>query len=449
MESKLPEILVALGPLAGQRFPVSAEGGLRLGRSSSCEIAVSDPALSRNHCLFEARDGAIWVTDLASANGTLVNDEPLGADSRRLSPGDLVAAGDTVLQVVAPEGAVSEGAPPEGAPAAESVPTEIDLGLGRDATVSEPEGRKGLGRGLLWGVAAVVVLAAAALMFVAPDPEKESPTVVAIQQAGDDTLISVSFERVDASTAGIYRYALEYSADGSLHVEYADVPKENRHLSRTVKLSQNARKRLADIFKGESLYALEPEYAGSGVGSGTLKSRRLKVVRGSRVFETSVENAQPPDALRDVCEQLEAFSKNELGAWALQYSSEKLQAMSVEAVRTADAKWNERDVQHGNLSAAIKAYDEAIVYLDTVNPKPAGYEELLAKRRKTQDELDRRYRDQRFLVDRAVNLGDWAAARRELRILCDMVPDERDPRHAEASAKLIDVENRQKKGGAR
>ena len=232
-------------------------------------------------------------------------------------------------------------------------------------------------------------------------------------------------------------------------MEYADVPKENRHLSRTVKLSQNARKRLADIFKGESLYALEPEYAGSGVGSGTLKSRRLKVVRGSRVFETSVENAQPPDALRDVCEQLEAFSKNELGAWALQYSSEKLQAMSAEAVRTADAKWNERDVQHGNLSAAIKAYDEAVVYLDTVNPKPAGYEDLLAKRRKAQDELDRRYRDQRFLVDRAVNLGDWAAARRELRILCDMVPDERDPRHAEASAKLIDVENRQKKGGAR
>ena len=46
MESKLPEILVALGPLAGQRFTVPAEGGLRLGRSSSCEIAVSDPALS-------------------------------------------------------------------------------------------------------------------------------------------------------------------------------------------------------------------------------------------------------------------------------------------------------------------------------------------------------------------------------------------------------------------
>jgi len=269
-----------------------------------------------------------------------------------------------------------------------------------------------------------------------------------VQKPLDDALLSVSFERVDATTSGIYRYALDYAADGSLHVEYADVPKENRHLSRTVKLSQNARKRLAAIFEGDSLYSLDPEYAGSGVASGVLKSRRLKVVRGGRVFETSVENADPPAVFRDVCEQIEAFSKNELGAWALQYSSEKLQAMSVEAIRAADAKWNERDVQYGNLSAAIKSYDEAVVYLDTVNPKPTGYEELLAKRRAAQNELDRRYREQRFLVDRAVNLGDWAAARRELRILCDMVPDERDPRHAEASAKLIDVENRQKKGVA-
>ena len=55
------------------------------------------------------------------------------------------------------------------------------------------------------------------------------------------------------------------------------------------------------------------------------------------------------------------------------------------------------------------------------------------------------YREAAALMEQ----GDWAAARRELRILCDMVPDERDPRHAEASAKLIDVENRQKKGGAR
>ena len=87
--------------------------------------------------------------------------------------------------------------------------------------------------------------------------------------------------------------------------------------------------------------------------------------------------------------------------------------------------------------------------LETVNPKPADYGELITKRDMVRAELDRRYKDQRFEVDRAVNMGDWDKAVRELRILCELVPDSRDPRHAEAAAKLVDVENRIKKGGAK
>ena len=64
-------------------------------------------------------------------------------------------------------------------------------------------------------------------------------------------------------------------------------------------------------------------------------------------------------------------------------------------------------------------------------------------------ELERRYRDQRFEADRAVNMGDWERARTELRVLCELIPDNGDPRHAEAAAKLVDVENRLKKGGAK
>ena len=59
MSSKL-NLKVTKGPFAGRTFEI-APGGLRLGRSSSCEIAVAeDPSLSRNHCLFELRaDGDI------------------------------------------------------------------------------------------------------------------------------------------------------------------------------------------------------------------------------------------------------------------------------------------------------------------------------------------------------------------------------------------------------
>ena len=71
---------------------------------------------------------------------------------------------------------------------------------------------------------------------------------------------------------------------------------------------------------------------------------------------------------------------------------------------------------------------------------------LVARRDEVAAELEKRYRDQRFLADRAINLGDWATAQRELRVLCDLVPDAKDPRHAEASAKLLDVEGRIKKG---
>ena len=112
------EILVTQGPLKGRRFSVPADG-LRLGRSSSCEMSIPDPALSRNHCLFETRDGGLWVTDLASANGTIVNDAQLGPDSQRLQLGDVVFVGDSALQVVAVEGKTPDRAP---APAARERP---------------------------------------------------------------------------------------------------------------------------------------------------------------------------------------------------------------------------------------------------------------------------------------------------------------------------------------
>ena len=432
MDANIPEILVAEGPLKGSRYTVP-ETGLRLGRSSSCEISIADPALSRNHCLFEVRDGALWVTDLASANGTIVNDEPLGAESKMLKPGDLVTAGETVLALVEPGGDL----PPE-QPAA----PKIDLGFGKQ---EEADGGKPAPlRLVLWIVAALVVIGAATLILVSPgesdatDAPKELPAAAPV-------LKGFTFEKVEADTAGIYRYALTYAPDGSLTVEIDDIPKENRHVKKTAVLSAKAQARLAEIFAAKELYKLDAEYTGVPLQPNTLKSFALRVLRGSRVFDVTIENTLEPDAFRAVRELLEAFSKNELGIWAIQYSAEKLVELSAESRRAGDAKWEERDVQHGNLAAALAAYDEAMFYLETVDPKPADYGELANCRQKTKAELDRRYKDQRFLADKAINMQDWVMAQRELRVLCELIPDSKDPRHAEASAKLLDVESRMKR----
>ena len=440
MENSIGELLVASGPFQGRRFAVPEEG-IRLGRSSSCEISVPDPSLSRNQCLFELRDGAVYITDLASANGTEVNGVQLGAASRRLDFGDRVSAGNSELVLVERGGDLQSGESPE---------QTVDLGFAQQdgdsaAEVEKPAGGSPL-RLILWLVL-VLVLGGAALAFIMV-PREVPETASSARPLAPSKLWSVYYEKVEASTSGICRYAITVDANGKIRAELDDVPERDRHIRKTVALSGKARDALDRLFSAPDLFKLEREYSGAA-RPGELNRYELRVVRGSAAFSCVVENANEPDVFRSVRLALETFSQNELGIWAIQYSAEKLTEMSAQARLSADAKWEERDVNYGNIAIALKLYDEAVTDLETVNPKPEGYGELISKRDMVREELDRRYKDQRFEVDRAVNMGDWERAVRELRILCEMVPDNRDPRHAEAAAKLMDAENRVKKGGAK
>lgn len=50
-----------------------------IGRSSKCDVVVTHEGLSREHCLVEVIDGDVYVTDLGSANGVLINEERIPA----------------------------------------------------------------------------------------------------------------------------------------------------------------------------------------------------------------------------------------------------------------------------------------------------------------------------------------------------------------------------------
>ena len=177
-----------------------------------------------------------------------------------------------------------------------------------------------------------------------------------------------------------------------------------------------------------------------------LSSWTLKVVYSTRARTIRIVNVPEPESFRAIREKLEAFSKNQLGVWALQYSRDKLVALAEEAVRLGRSKWEDRDVQHGNLFGAVAAFKEALFYLETVNPKPESAAVARQGLKDSLDELEKRYADQRFLADRAINLGEWETARRELLVLVEMVPDRSDDRNREATAKLVDVEKRLKGG---
>ena len=441
------EIFVTEGPLKGRRFSVPADG-LRLGRSSSCEISIPDPALSRNHCLFETRDGGLWVTDLASANGTIVNDVQLGPESQLLRLGDTVCVGDSALRAVAAGETVADPAP---APAAAPALPTIDLGLGGE---SSPDGTADAARGggdaqppwpryVLWGVALLSVLAAV-LLIVAPGSTREDEPVAELSGGDMGELVSFTYEKVEAGPRSIYRYVLTYDGK-SLGVRVDDVPAGRRVPPESAELSADARARLAEIFSSPDLYGLAPEYVGTPSEPGTLKSYGLHMIRSGRVLDVSVENVSEPQAFQDMRMKLEAFADSELGLFSLHMPVEKLRELSAEACRVAKAKWDERgESNFGNIAEALRKYDEAINYLKTVDPKPADYESIRERRKMVNDKLEEVYREHRVNAEQAIGTQNWELAKKELHVLLELVDDPGDERNKEVSRKLLEVEARMK-----
>ncbi|QDV36761.1 STAS domain-containing protein [Tautonia plasticadhaerens] len=56
------------------------EAGLRIGRDASCEVLVSDPAVSRVHAWVGPRDGRLTLEDLGSTNGTSISGRVIRAE---------------------------------------------------------------------------------------------------------------------------------------------------------------------------------------------------------------------------------------------------------------------------------------------------------------------------------------------------------------------------------
>jgi hypothetical protein len=85
------------GGRAGETFlPVGER--TRIGRSPDCEIFLDDVTVSRNHAVLVERDGAFYVEDLGSLNGTFVNRHRI--DSVRLENGDELQVGKYRLTFV-------------------------------------------------------------------------------------------------------------------------------------------------------------------------------------------------------------------------------------------------------------------------------------------------------------------------------------------------------------
>jgi Nif-specific regulatory protein len=82
------------GPLKDTTFAIP-NGEVSVGRDPSNLLAISDPALSRRHCVLVRENGSYRVQDLTSRNGTFVNGAAV--KEAALKHGDQVSVGDSVF----------------------------------------------------------------------------------------------------------------------------------------------------------------------------------------------------------------------------------------------------------------------------------------------------------------------------------------------------------------
>jgi Nif-specific regulatory protein len=101
-----PRLAAIAGPLKGTDFTLT-EDETSIGRESANRICLSDPSVSRRHCIIRREGDLYKVTDLESLNGTFVNDVPV--KERYLEHGDRLRLGDYTFSFLMSEGDAPPG----------------------------------------------------------------------------------------------------------------------------------------------------------------------------------------------------------------------------------------------------------------------------------------------------------------------------------------------------
>jgi len=431
-----PHLHVVAGVDLGMQFTVRPEGS-RLGRSSKNDIVLVDPLLSRHHCRLFFKDNLLWITDLGSANLTVVNGKQIAEVA--LQPNDVITVGDTRIRVLSN---LLEAAPAQGAPApAKPAGGPVDLGLGKagqpQAMPKPPS---------IWFLLLLAAMSTAVCLFIwypkLAKKQAAKPTPPVVQQPARPDTLEIAYEKVTGSTQNIFRYSLTLSRERMLRVQMDDI-ENNRHVTKEKIVDEEYVNNLCRTMKDSGFFTLDAEYR--GIQPDSLDQWEIAITMGRKAHRSRVINRLEPEAFKSVRETIEAFSKTELGLWAIQFPVEKLRQMAEEAWLQGKKLYQERAVKPENLADAVKSLKEADWHLETVDPKPDYYAEMMTLITDCEQELNTTYEQASFRAYQAIRNHEWDIAARELRTICEMIPDRSDSRHSEARKKLLEVESRMEK----
>jgi pSer/pThr/pTyr-binding forkhead associated (FHA) protein len=129
-------LIVKSGPLAGRRFDIDSE--VVLGREDAA-LTIDDPEISRRHALVRPSGGGLEIEDAGSRNGTYVNGIAV-REVTRLSAGDEITVGTTVLTVELARGNSTAVSPSPPTPRQSEAPAPPARPLVPSSAPAEPFG---------------------------------------------------------------------------------------------------------------------------------------------------------------------------------------------------------------------------------------------------------------------------------------------------------------------
>ncbi len=91
------------GKYQGGEFPVRLNREIIIGRSSDLDMVLVEDMVSRRHAKISSSENEVFIQDLGSTNGTFVNGEKI-AGRARLSEGDRILLGTSIIRVVSVDG---------------------------------------------------------------------------------------------------------------------------------------------------------------------------------------------------------------------------------------------------------------------------------------------------------------------------------------------------------
>lgn len=94
--SPTPLLVVTAGPLTGTALPLGNQD-IQIGRAPNNSLILDDSYASSHHARIFNSNGAWWLEDLGSTNGTLLNGNPVRSPLR-LHPGAPITIGQTVME---------------------------------------------------------------------------------------------------------------------------------------------------------------------------------------------------------------------------------------------------------------------------------------------------------------------------------------------------------------